>query len=276
MPEALELQILSTGERFTKIDGESNYYLTAVLYRLGNAFYVGSSRVRYRCKEDARFEDIFDSVLIPEAHLSRPFPEHFTRALDPPPPNSYVKTPFLLVYDRSKPTALGDLLLDEATIYEKLMHHPHPNISQYYGCQVKNNRITGLCFAKYHESLMARVNSGHHGKRWFDATERPLTDTSLCLEGIKRGLEHLHSLGLVHNDLNPSNIMFPAEDDDTAIIVNFGSCRPIGASMRNVPRTPEWYDEKVLTSLPSNDTDALDEIAEWLRNGKKFKFELFC
>jgi serine/threonine protein kinase len=276
MSEVLELEILLTAEKFSKIDGIVDYDHNTVLYRLGKAFFVGSSNVRYRSKEDVKFEDIFDSVLIPEAHLSCPFPEHFTHAPDPPLPSCYVKSPVLICYNSTKPTGLGDLLFSEATIYETLKHHPHPNIGEYYGCQVKDNRITGLCFAKYHESLMARVNSGHHGKRWFDATERPLKDVDLCLESIKKGLQHLHSLGLVHNDLNPSNIMFPIEDDDTAIIIDFGSCRPIGESIENVGRTMEWYDQEVLTSLPSNDTDALDEITEWLRNGKNFKFEMWC
>jgi serine/threonine protein kinase len=123
---------------------------------------------------------------------------------------------------------------------------------------------------------MARVNSGQHGKRWFDAAERPLKDVDLCLESIKKGLQHLHSLTLVHKDLNLSNIMVPTEEDDTAIIIDFGSCRPIGESIENVGRTMERYDQEVLTSLPSNDTDALDEITEWLRNGKNFKYEMWC
>jgi serine/threonine protein kinase len=275
MSEVLEPQIMFTAEKFSTVDGVLKYHLNTVLYRLGEAFYVGSSRVRYRSKEEVNFEDIFDSVLIPEDHLSCPFPEHFTRAPDPLPSNCYVKRPFPLLYNLAAPNALGDSLLEEATIYENLVHHPHPNIAKYYGCQVKNNRVTGLCFVKYHESLMKRVNPGHNGKRWFDATKRPLKDMKLCLDGIGKGLEHLHSLGLVHNDLNPSNIMFPSEDDDTPIIIDFGSCKSIGDSI-DVGRTEEWYDEKVTTSLPSNDTDALNEITEWLRNGKNFKFEMWC
>lgn len=70
--------------------------------------------------------------------------------------------------------------------------------------------------------------------------------------------------------------VYPAEDDDTAIIIDFGSCRLIGDSIGDIGRTLEWYDDKVLKSIPSNDTDALEEIAEWLRNGKNFKFEMWC
>lgn len=70
--------------------------------------------------------------------------------------------------------------------------------------------------------------------------------------------------------------MFPAADDETPIIIDFASCTPIGGSLENVGRTVEWSDEKVLTSLPSNDNDALEEITEWLKNSKNFKFEMWC
>ena len=97
------------------------------------------------------------------------------------------------------------------------------------------------------------------------------------LEGVEKGLKHLHSLGLVHNDLNPNNIMFATKEDETPIIIDFGSCRPIGHSMENVGRTPEWHDPAVKTCVPSNDTDALNEIAEWLslKENKRYKLELF-
>lgn len=124
---------------------------------------------------------------------------------------------------------------------------------------------------------MSRVNPGHFGKRHFDASQRPLKDVKSFLEGIEKALKHLHSLGLVHNDINPANIMFASEDDETPIIIDFGSCKPVGHPVQNAGRTPEWYDPSVLTSLPSNDTDALNEIAEWLslKEDKSYKLELF-
>jgi len=275
MPGSLEFEVLLTYARFTKTDGQLSYADNSVLYRLGNAYYVGSSNVQYRSEEEVEFEDLFDSVLVPEAHLTCPFPEHFTRAPDPLPPNCHVKKPQPLFYSRSRPTYLADLLLQEATIGETLKQHPHPNIAKYHGCVVTNDRITGLCFDKYDETLMSRVNPRCFGKRMFDATKRPLADVDSLIEGIKRGLEHLHSLGLVHNDINPANIMFLAKDDDvTAVIIGFGSCRRIGEPAKDIPRTIEWHDQDEATCLPSGDLDALDEIAEWLRNGKNFMFEM--
>jgi hypothetical protein len=126
MPDSLELEILVKFESWTRTHGLLSFAHNSILYRLGNAYYIGSSNVRYRSNEEVKFEDIFDSVLIPENALTCPFPEHFTRAPDPLPPNCYVKKPKPENYSRSRPTYLADLLLHEATIHETLKQHPHP------------------------------------------------------------------------------------------------------------------------------------------------------
>lgn len=46
------------------------------------------------------------------------------------------------------------------------------------------------------------------------------------MDGIRAGVEHLHSLGFAHNDLNPMNIAL--DGDDNLIILDFGSCRRFG------------------------------------------------
>lgn len=271
-------EFVMTTEMFTEIEGEWGYRYTIVLYRVGKAFYRGLSHVRYRSAKDVSFEDLYESTLIPPAHLHPSFPQHFTKAPEPIPQHYHLKQPALILYEPSCPSGLSDLMLQEATTWETLRRFPHPNIVKYHGCQVQDNRITGLCFAKHHDTLLSRVNPGHSGKRHFDASKRPLKDVESFLEGVEKGLKHLHSLGLVHNDLHPANIMFATEEDETPIIIDFGSCRAIGHSMENVGRTAEWHDPAVSTSVPSNDTDALYEIAEWLslKENKSYKLELFC
>ncbi|KAG6245556.1 hypothetical protein E4U23_005282 [Claviceps purpurea] len=46
-------------------------------------------------------------------------------------------------------------------------------------------------------------------------------DKDLCLEGIERDVRHLHSLGIVHNDISPANIMF--DELDRPVIIDFDS-----------------------------------------------------
>ena len=273
-----ERQVLSIAELFGDIDGVFGYKSTLVIYRLGNAFYRGLSHERYRSDAAFKFEDLYESTVIPLDQFSPIFPPHFTRAPDPLPQDCHVKKPRLEWYNPSYPSHISESVLQEATIWETLIHSPHPNISKYYGCQIQDDHITGLCFSRYHETLMTRVNPDHSGKRLFDPTKRPLKDVKSLLADIERGLKHLHSLGLVHNNINPSNIMFATENDETPIIVNFRSCTTIGHSMQNVGRTPEWYDKKVLAAHPSNDTNALYEIGEWLsrKKNKRYMFEMVC
>jgi serine/threonine protein kinase len=276
MGDAAQPEIISMSERFTEIEGEWGYEFTTVLYRMGRAFYPGRSHVRYRSKEEFDFQDLYQSTLIPAAQVHPVFPQHFARVPDCLLAQDHLKEPRLLLFEPSCPTYRGELLLQEATIWETLVQSPHPNIVKYHGCQVLDGRTTGLCFDRCDDTLMSRVNPGHFGKRHFNISERPLKYVKSLLEGIERALNHLHSLGLVHNDINPANIMFASEDDETPIIIHFCSCRTIGCSLQDVGRTPERYDPGVLTSLPSNDTDALNEIAEWLslKKDKSYKLEL--
>jgi len=88
---------------------------------------------------------------------------------------------------------------------------------------------------------------------------------------VESGIRHLHSLGLIRNDINPSNIILG--DEDIPIIIDFGSCRREGESLNGVRRIYEWHDEKASRSLPKNDHDALEEIRIWLGDSPKdFQF----
>ncbi|KAK4182439.1 hypothetical protein QBC35DRAFT_509984 [Podospora australis] len=108
---------------------------------------------------------------------------------------------------------------------------------------------------------MQEVNPNSLMKRKVRSDCQRSKDHSNVLAGIKSGIQHLHALGLVHNDINPSNIML---DGDKAVIIDFDSCRRIGESLEDVGRTYEWYGKQVKTALPQNDLDALEEIRLWL------------
>ncbi|KAK3371019.1 hypothetical protein B0T24DRAFT_705731 [Lasiosphaeria ovina] len=92
-------------------------------------------------------------------------------------------------------------------------------------------------------------------------------DYSHILTGIERGINHLHALGLVHNDINPSNVMLDGFGE--AAIVDFGSCRRVGGSLEGAGRTYEWYDERVDTAQLQNNIDALAEMRAWMGGDEK-------
>jgi serine/threonine protein kinase len=167
--------------------------------------------VRYRSKEEVEFGDFYLSALIPASQVHPIFPQHLTRAPDHLLAQHYIKEPHLLLFESSCPTYLGDLLLDESTIWWTLIQYPHPNIVRYHGCQVQDGRFTGFCFDKYHDNLMSKVNLGHFAKRHFDASQRPLKVVKSFVEGTEKALKHRHSLGLVHNDINRADIMLASD-----------------------------------------------------------------
>ncbi|KAF1999693.1 hypothetical protein P154DRAFT_523026 [Amniculicola lignicola CBS 123094] len=147
---------------------------------------------------------------------------------------------------------LPRILFEEAEILEFLNQdqHRHPNIIRYHGCTVKRGRITGLALKKYDVMLQNR----------YQYVPRNL-DVAVCMGGIRAGVKHLHSLGLAHNDLNPTNIALDAEDNP--VILDFGSCKKFGEELISAG-TPGWIDEDYTTSAPQHDIIAIGKIEAWL------------
>lgn len=106
-------------------------------------------------------------------------------------------------------------ILREARVCEEIKKMPHPALVNYKGCLVNDGKIKGLVLEKYKEDLYDRV------KRPFDLTR--------ILQDIKNGIEHLHSIGYIHGDISPANIMFDA--DDKTVIIDFDCARALGEAI---------------------------------------------
>ncbi|KAG6055413.1 hypothetical protein E4U32_006313, partial [Claviceps aff. humidiphila group G2b] len=74
-------------------------------------------------------------------------------------------------------------------------------------------------------------------------------DKGLFYEGIERGIRHLHSLGIVHNDINPKTIML--DKLDRPVIICLDIWRSINGSK---------YDY----ALFENDIFGLSKILEFI------------
>lgn len=150
----------------------------------------------------------------------------------------------------------GDDLIKEAKVYEMLKQHPHPNICVYYGCVRDGDYITAICLKKYGRNLMEAV--------W---KKDPTLDPAAILDGISNGLTFLcETLGLVHNDINPANIML--DDAGVPIIIDFDSCLPIGEEIGMCCKggTIDWMVELMPTiALPENDIYGLTQIGEFVK-----------
>ncbi|KAK4039984.1 hypothetical protein C8A01DRAFT_36034 [Parachaetomium inaequale] len=269
--------VLEMNEAYEEVDGSFTFAGTLVVYRTSGALHHAISKARYSSLSDVQVDRLNNDVLIPVSAYSPLFPPGFTRAPDPLPPNCHIKKPRLISYDRirkgSQPNYIAESVLLEAAVCELLKQHPHPNVATYLGCQVVDGRIDGLCFVGYHHTLMQKVNPSGLMKRRLRSDRQRGKDYSRVLAGSESGIEHLHGLGLVHNDINPSNIMLGYGGDE-AVIIDFGSCRRVGESLEKAGRTYEWHDEQVETALPQNDLDALKEIRVWLGDDSEpFQFD---
>ena len=158
---------------------------------------------------------------------------------------------------------------------EKLKSYPHPNIAQYFGWEVQDGRVSGICYKRYEVNLQYKINPRCNNKKNFVADRQLLgRDPTEVLNEVEKGIRHLHSLGLVHNDINPANIMF--DSDNAVVLIDFDSCRPVGATLVK-GGTYGWCDWEAKQSLPSNDLNALEELREWLSDkdpkSKTWRFE---
>ena len=164
----------------------------------------------------------------------------------------------------------------EVDVCEILARNPHPNIAKYHGCIVEDGFIKGIVYEKYAETLADKVNPNSTAKRWFHYGEHTLEHgREAFMTQVTRAIEHLHSLSLVHNDIKPDNLML--DFNGNAIVIDFDSCLPTGASCFDVGRTEGWCDPGMEYSHPTNDYFALAEIAEWLSDSmprvKRYKFD---
>jgi serine/threonine protein kinase len=204
-------------------------------------------------------ERIPDEDIYPEA------PPHITIAPTSTHGRSdvFVKGPNLRRYEDLKGTGIAaKLLLYEAEMLE-LLSRPsqHPNIIRYHGCIVERGRIVGLVLDRHALTLQQRLTADMDS---FDQDDIGVFDEKSCISKIELAVEHIHSRGLAHNDLNPSNIMLRFGEPTEPIIIDFGSCQPLGNNLLSAG-TPGWVDEDChSTSALRNDEIALGRIRTWL------------
>ena len=169
----------------------------------------------------------------------------------------FVQRPQLLCLDNEEEAKLlPRMLIEEAGVLEFLKQNHHPNLVRYHGCIVERGRITGLALEPHGMILQYRYD---------DDDERDL-DIDTCLDGIRAGIRHLHSLGFAHNYLNPMNIALDKED--TPIILDFGSCRRFGEQLISAG-TPGWTDENYIISEQRHDKIALEKFSGVVGNARR-------
>jgi hypothetical protein len=249
------MEIIELTKTFREVEGKLKFYRNTLFLKENEQLFYShtySHNLRYN---QIKIENLSIHA-IPTEEIYPPFSPDVSLAPQPLPDRCHVKTPDLLSYKPDAPlgTRPCDTFLEEIRILEILKANPHPNIAQYLGCIIQNYRIKGVVFAKYHMTLVDRLED----------ISRPLRP-EIYLSSIESDLKHLHGLGLVHNDLNPYNVML--REDDTAIIIDFNTCQRQGEKCRS-GGAPGWSLEEMDFAVPENDYYGLAKIRQALENGK--------
>ncbi|PUU77425.1 serine/threonine-protein kinase-like protein [Tuber borchii] len=244
------MEVCEQADMFAEEHEDLVFSHTKIILREGNQYYYAITSRQYPATSKVDLGEL-DIVPIPTSQMWPSFSAQFGRAPEPLPQDCFVKRPSLLNYrDTEDFNHLRSLLLNEAEVCEILRASPHPNIAQYLGCIVEDDKIMGLCFVKYGMNLSERVTKD----------SRPF-DADLILQGIQEGIRHLHSLGLIHCDINPTNIVM---DGDTPVIVDFDSCRREGEKLGIKGGTWGWTNEDFEFARPENDEYGLSKIRDFL------------
>ncbi|KAI1840179.1 hypothetical protein JX266_013609 [Neoarthrinium moseri] len=245
-----DLQLCEKSEAFIWGDDDLEFSCTKVVFKgVNDRYFYATTRDRLTsdCILDPRKLAL---VPIPVENIWPPA-AGFTQAPEPVPNDCYVKEPSLLRYGDSETSyALSADILTEIRACEILKDWPHPNIASYLGCVIKNGKVRGLCFVKYAMTLTQRLRM-----------PKPV-DLHRCLTGIREGVRHLHQHGLIHNDLNPANIM--VDEDDSPIIIDFDSCKPEGWELGHKAGTEGWTLGDSRIAAQENDLYALGKMEEFL------------
>ncbi|OMJ20762.1 casein kinase I-like protein [Smittium culicis] len=169
------------------------------------------------------------------------------------PESVFIKTTSLFEY---KPGSklIKSILQTEIETVEFLAQFRHKGIPEYLGCFVEDGYIKGICFRKYGITLEKALMNKHL-----------ILDKANFLANIRDTVSFIHSKNLVHNDINPSNIMFDIIGDklSSPILVDYDSCGKIGNLIGVKYGAPGW-ERPSLISDPENDFYSLEILEDYI------------
>ncbi|KAJ0423888.1 kinase-like domain-containing protein [Aspergillus carlsbadensis] len=109
------------------------------------------------------------------------------------------------------PEAFAERIFHEARIMQTIATQPHPHIIRYHGCRAERGLVRSLVFERLDQDLRAYC------------TPRTL-DSLGWTRRLESAVQHLHSLGIAHNDLSLGNIMIREKQNGEVepVLIDFG------------------------------------------------------
>jgi serine/threonine protein kinase len=210
-----------------------------VLYRKGvDVFYAEDQR------DDG--EDIAEhGVLVTKDEIFVAYKTTMLQYCQSPDDNRNFVKEYPIVLFTPGDTTPRDSFANELAVFERLCEHLHPGICKYKGCVVVDGYVEAFVLERYKCNLQEAVNEG-----------MPF-DKEHVFSTITDAVAHLHSLGLVHNDLSPRNIML--DDNLQPVLIDMETCMPEGSPPIFKIGTPEWSGNWTFSTV-TNDKIALKRI----------------
>jgi serine/threonine protein kinase len=276
------LHILTAGQDPQTLDWQTGGYLVFEAYEGFNAWYGRLPRKEHRKdwphdgfqNDLSRFDELVELLRpVPKDKIYPEFPadELLTRYKPQQGDGSEASSPYFkapkLSHYRNGSDELAQRLLNEAKVHEKIVRNPHPNLGSYLGCVEEEGRLVRLALRRYSKSVYDRCQLETPDDEF---TFQQRMD---CMDQVEAAARHLHSLGLAHNDISPSNIMF--DNTGQAVLIDFDACAPLGNTLNKGGLVTGWkgpiagegprFDQSSATC----DELAIQEIRKYLAAGQE-------
>lgn len=250
-----DTEIINAHPTFELVDGIPEFLYSAVVFRKRERFFHGLVQ-RHIGNSKPDLDEVVDISEIP--HEIFPAYEHqlFGEIIKQPDSKiDYLKRPNLSLYNEAESMSnytekIAAFMRAEASVFKALRTSPHDNLIMSRGCLVSDGRVTALCLPKLKITLRDRVQSlGQY------------VDTAKYIPTLRASIAHLHNLGFAHNDVNPLNVMFDA--DDKIMLIDFDAALPLGEELIKFG-TDKWNDGHSDVSCIRNDLNGLELIEQYL------------
>ncbi|KAF1851060.1 uncharacterized protein K460DRAFT_423608 [Cucurbitaria berberidis CBS 394.84] len=166
----------------------------------------------------------------------------------------------------------------EVQTCERLRAHPHANVAEYRGVQTGRKLMYEYCGAPVEipmasERVVNLVFKRYDCNLYEAVSRRQNLDVQCCLESIVAGIQHLHSLGIVHGDIKHQNIFVQYADEKSNlqpkrfVVGDFDSAHVKGSVIGLKLGTKVWTRPKVPGKDVAEEEDdwyAFQKLKEWL------------